>query len=1172
MANKIKSEISKNIEYEYFDVDALHGTDVTSSTPGMAADAYEVGKLKTAIERYGGGGQPIAVSAANKFVNTDATYLYLGNEDGYDYGYIYVYLNGEWTKTSLYGKGQDAVSPTASVTQTEEGATIQITDENGTTEAKIENGKASDAQVETYVNAWLDEHPEATTTVEDGSISKAKLTDEVLDKIGLERDKVDKSIDLRSYATVKAAKWSNANITYPATGANCVELAFNMEDIREVIPNGLTFNNATELMLFGVNNTELYSNKFIITHDNTNLVVPSVYNPGSNGTSYHNFKNLLTANFPDCEKVCVYVFKRDISSPTDADIESIVADITAKVCDMTCRKAYSYGYRIGPTYGKSEEDATIFAFNEGINNVTVTGLNWPAPSAGVNPTFRVIGSDFGLIGSAQIKGSMQQLGSTYVHQDLPRGEDGYPVDCRKYIYTIPRPENGAYWNVYSDYVDENTVILENKSTEEIFDLSDEEKNVIKTMYPFLGEYKGLFSRTLNSGASYAIRQQNPNVTVTTMPYYDILENGTDGDWYIYHYFNDLKIKNTIATWGDIVYRKDETTYLALNNPFKWGNWKTVAESSYDIVIVGGGAGGIGAAYALRNSGLKVLLVDKMSSLGGTHTQAGLHNFITSPIGDWFKNLCIDAYNCGALRLTTWNTELGKLSGFENRWNASLAVNPKTKATMNLNINGNWLCKRYNDDLSNSGIDIRTRRKFLRHNDMNGKITSLVFLNEFTGSEEKVFAKYVIDCTGDIYVGRYNRALGTDFFLGSDPYSLYNESAAQDISEGNIYDINTPEIMYRYAGYGGGVRFDYNNFTNTDELADKDNDFPTMPGVTKGANSTYDSPWYIKVYDPEQRLSDLYNSSVFPGYYTTVSPDYHCGITKKMFVDNGEERTHEASEDYARAHYKISYKSDKNYFGGIYPLLAIREGYRMHCEYMTTQADCEDTITSANYIEKEIVALCSWYADIHQNSTVKTNIIQNTFKNGIPYRAMIPTSYTNLLVACRGYGASHIALSSMRLIKCMMSLGRAAGFAVKQCVENGIRDVRDVNVAQLQVDCGVGTLLAYLETNVYPDFETYGEMTLSTDSLTINEGETGTFTVVLQSAPSVDQSVSINISNDNVIQISPASLTFTPQNWDTPQTVTVTTLSGDYETNNEFAITLTSRKVNDQQVSISIVEA
>ena len=70
-------------------------------------------------------------------------------------------------------------APTAQVEQTSTGATVTITDKNGTTTANIENGTATDEQVA----AWLDAHPEATTTVEDGSISEAKLADDVKENL-----------------------------------------------------------------------------------------------------------------------------------------------------------------------------------------------------------------------------------------------------------------------------------------------------------------------------------------------------------------------------------------------------------------------------------------------------------------------------------------------------------------------------------------------------------------------------------------------------------------------------------------------------------------------------------------------------------------------------------------------------------------------------------------------------------------------------------------------------------------------------------------------------------------------------------------------------------------------------------------------------------------------------
>lgn len=50
-------------------------------------------------------------------------------------------------------------------------------------------GEVTDEQVSNAVNSWLDEHPEATTTVQDGTITEAKLADDVKDKI----DKASKS-------------------------------------------------------------------------------------------------------------------------------------------------------------------------------------------------------------------------------------------------------------------------------------------------------------------------------------------------------------------------------------------------------------------------------------------------------------------------------------------------------------------------------------------------------------------------------------------------------------------------------------------------------------------------------------------------------------------------------------------------------------------------------------------------------------------------------------------------------------------------------------------------------------------------------------------------------------------------------------------------------------------
>ena len=62
--------------------------------------------------------------------------------------------------------------------------TYTITMTDGTTNTfTVTNGDSSDAKIQDFIEDWLDEHPEATTTVEDGAISEEKLTSELQEKL-----------------------------------------------------------------------------------------------------------------------------------------------------------------------------------------------------------------------------------------------------------------------------------------------------------------------------------------------------------------------------------------------------------------------------------------------------------------------------------------------------------------------------------------------------------------------------------------------------------------------------------------------------------------------------------------------------------------------------------------------------------------------------------------------------------------------------------------------------------------------------------------------------------------------------------------------------------------------------------------------------------------------------
>ena len=63
-------------------------------------------------------------------------------------------------------------------------------------------------------------------------------------------------------------------------------------------------------------------------------------------------------------------------------------------------------------------------------------------------------------------------------------------------------------------------------------------------------------------------------------------------------------------------------------------------------------------------------------------------------------------------------------------------------------------------------------------------------------------------------------------------------------------------------------------------------------------------------------------------------------------------------------------------------------------------------------------------------------------------------------------------------------------------------------------------------------------------LTIQEGESGSYTVGLDSAPSSSVTVTVKVPDDADLTVSPDSLTLTPDNWETAQTVTVSATEDD----------------------------
>ena len=138
------------------------------------------------------------------------------------------------------------------------------------------------------------------------------------------------------------------------------------------------------------------------------------------------------------------------------------------------------------------------------------------------------------------------------------------------------------------------------------------------------------------------------------------------------------------------------------------------------------------------------------------------------------------------------------------------------------------------------------------------------------------------------------------------------------------------------------------------------------------------------------------------------------------------------------------------------------------------------------------------------------------------------------------------------------------------IDNGDRSTSITHTASstdpnYTIASGLGTVAVTLT-----DDDTAG-VTVSETALTVTEasgtGQTASYTVVLDSEPTADVTVTPASGDTGVATLSAASLTFTSSTWDTTQTVTVTGVDDDSDSDRSTSITHTASS-SDQNYTIN----
>lgn len=107
------------------------------------------------------------------------------------------------------------------------------------------------------------------------------------------------------------------------------------------------------------------------------------------------------------------------------------------------------------------------------------------------------------------------------------------------------------------------------------------------------------------------------------------------------------------------------------------------------------------------------------------------------------------------------------------------------------------------------------------------------------------------------------------------------------------------------------------------------------------------------------------------------------------------------------------------------------------------------------------------------------------------------------------------------------------------------------------------------SSVNISYEDFGELVLSENELIINEGESGTFKIQLDKAPTNPETITLTVNNSNCT-VSPESIVFTSDNYNIEQEIIISTVSdsSSYEDKNSI-ITLSNDNITEKTINITI---
>lgn len=468
----------------------------------------------------------------------------------------------------------------------------------------------------------------------------------------------------------------------------------------------------------------------------------------------------------------------------------------------------------------------------------------------------------------------------------------------------------------------------------------------------------------------------------------------------------------------------------------------------DVLIVGGGLGGVSAALAASSLGVSVMLVESSNWLGGQLTAQG----VCTPDEDALGGVpVVEMYGSTASyrdfkhRIREWYRNNATLSATGNAqtllnigrcWvNTGFAVEPGVAVT----VIDQMLSELNVTPILNAGVSGAV---------LNGRLIGPVTVTEADGTTTVVTAKFILDATE---IGDLLPMFGLPFSIGWESQADTGEPSAPPVAHPEwIQPVTYPfALIHRPAGENHTILqpANYDQIKAAQNFSLVDGDITAM-FTGKAPFWTYRRIIDHTLFNDPNYSCDVATINVAANDYKggIYPDDTNAGNNAAVLAAARQTslcylywlQTEAPRDDGSTAPGWPEFMPSTGFFNtadAISPAPYIRESRRILPLYRIVENDLSATanagMRAANYTDS--CGIGNYAMDVHAGANGGLELQEATKPYQIPARALVPAACDNLIASGKCLGVTHITNGAYRLHPQEWNIGEAAGVLAAFCV-------------------------------------------------------------------------------------------------------------------------------------------